>query len=151
MHPAVTQIAVPPFACPGQSDRAAQAVLGAVSPPQSAAASDGGAGGGDPFFLEELAWHAIFFLKKKKKKKKNIFIYTVLAARIDRLPPEEKRLFQTAAVLNFEVPFALLRAMVDMPEAVLHRGLTHIQAAEFLYESKILSRTGLCLQACPNA
>src|SRR5262249_36227824 len=37
-------------------------------------------------------------------------VQAVLAARIDRLPSEEKRLLQTAAVIGTEVPFALLRA-----------------------------------------
>jgi class 3 adenylate cyclase/tetratricopeptide (TPR) repeat protein len=61
----------------------------------------------------------------------------VLAARIDRLAPDEKRLLQTAAVLGTDVPFALLRAIVDVPEAALHRGLAHLQAAEFLYETRL--------------
>jgi tetratricopeptide (TPR) repeat protein len=61
----------------------------------------------------------------------------VLAARIDRLPPEEKRLLQTAAVIGTEVPFALLQAIAEVPEEVLHRGLAHLQAAEFLYETRL--------------
>jgi class 3 adenylate cyclase/tetratricopeptide (TPR) repeat protein len=61
-------------------------------------------------------------------------VQAVLAARIDRLPPEEKRLLQTAAVIGTEVPFALLQAIAELPEADLHRGLAHLQAAEFLYE-----------------
>jgi tetratricopeptide (TPR) repeat protein len=61
----------------------------------------------------------------------------MLAARIDRLPPAEKRLLQTAAVIGTEVPFALLQAITDVPEAVLHRGLAHLQAAEFLYETRL--------------
>jgi class 3 adenylate cyclase/tetratricopeptide (TPR) repeat protein len=64
-------------------------------------------------------------------------VQAVLAARIDRLPPEEKRLLQTAAVIGTEVPFALLRAIADLPEAALHRGLAHLQAAEFLYETRL--------------
>jgi tetratricopeptide (TPR) repeat protein len=31
----------------------------------------------------------------------------------------------------------LLQAIVDLPEAALHRGLTHLQAAEFLYETRL--------------
>jgi tetratricopeptide (TPR) repeat protein len=62
-------------------------------------------------------------------------VQAVLASRIDRLPPEEKRLLQTAAVIGTDVPFALLRAIADLPEATLHRGLAHLQAAEFLYET----------------
>jgi tetratricopeptide (TPR) repeat protein len=61
----------------------------------------------------------------------------VLAARIDRLPPEEKRLLQTAAVIGTEVPFSLLQAIADVPEETLHRGLVHLQAAEFLYETRL--------------
>ena len=64
-------------------------------------------------------------------------VQAVLAARIDRLPPEEKRLLQTAAVIGTEVPFALLRSIADLPEVALHRGLAHLQAAEFLYETRL--------------
>ena len=64
-------------------------------------------------------------------------VQAVLAARIDRLPPEEKRLLQTAAVIGHEVPLPLLHAIVDVPEAALHRGLAHLQAAEFLYETRL--------------
>jgi class 3 adenylate cyclase/tetratricopeptide (TPR) repeat protein len=64
-------------------------------------------------------------------------VQAVLAARIDRLPPEEKRLLQTAAVLGMEVPLPLLQAIAELPEETLHRGLTHLQAAEFLYETRL--------------
>ena len=61
-------------------------------------------------------------------------VQAVLAARIDRLSSEDKRLLQTAAVIGTEVPFPLLQAIAELPEEVLHRGLTHLQAAEFLYK-----------------
>jgi tetratricopeptide (TPR) repeat protein len=64
-------------------------------------------------------------------------VQAVLAARIDRLPPEEKRLLQTAAVVGTEVPFALLQAIAEASEEALHRGLAHLQAAEFLYETSL--------------
>jgi class 3 adenylate cyclase/tetratricopeptide (TPR) repeat protein len=64
-------------------------------------------------------------------------VQAVLAARIDRLPPEEKRLLQTAAVVGTEVPLPLLQAIAEGPEAALHRGLAHLQAAEFLYETRL--------------
>jgi class 3 adenylate cyclase/tetratricopeptide (TPR) repeat protein len=64
-------------------------------------------------------------------------VQAVLAARIDRLPPEEKRLLQTAAVIGTEVPLPLLQAIADLPEAALHGGLAHLQAAEFLYETRL--------------
>jgi len=64
-------------------------------------------------------------------------VQVVLAARIDRLPAEDKRLLQTAAVIGTEVPLALLQAMAELSEADLHRALTHLQAAEFLYETRL--------------
>jgi class 3 adenylate cyclase/tetratricopeptide (TPR) repeat protein len=64
-------------------------------------------------------------------------VQAVLAARIDRLPPEEKRLLQTAAVIGMEVPLALLPAIAEFPEEALHRGMAHLQAAEFLYETRL--------------
>src|SRR4029453_935209 len=62
-------------------------------------------------------------------------VQAVLAARIDRLSPEEKRLLQTAAVIGTEVTWPLVYALAEMPEEMLHRGLAHLQAAEFLYET----------------
>jgi hypothetical protein len=64
-------------------------------------------------------------------------VQAVLAARIDRLPPEEKQLLQTAAVIGTEVPLALLQAIADVPEEALRLGLAHLQAAEFLYETRL--------------
>jgi class 3 adenylate cyclase/tetratricopeptide (TPR) repeat protein len=64
-------------------------------------------------------------------------VQAVLAARIDRLLPAEKRLLQVAAVIGNEVPLPLLQAIAGLPEEVLHRGLAHLQAAEFLYETRL--------------
>ena len=64
-------------------------------------------------------------------------VQAVLAARIDRLPLEEKQLLQTAAVIGTEVPLALLQAIAAVPEEHLRLGLTHLQAAEFLYETRL--------------
>jgi tetratricopeptide (TPR) repeat protein len=64
-------------------------------------------------------------------------VQAILAARIDRLPPEEKRLLQTAAVIGTEAPLPLLQAIAEQPEDALHRGLAHLQAAEFLYETRL--------------
>jgi class 3 adenylate cyclase/tetratricopeptide (TPR) repeat protein len=64
-------------------------------------------------------------------------VQAVLAARIDRLPPEDKYLLQTAAVIGTDVPFGLLQAIADMAEAALHRSLAYLQAAEFLYETRL--------------
>src|SRR5262249_37736058 len=53
-------------------------------------------------------------------------VRAVLAARIDRLPPEEKRLLQTAAVIGTEVPLPLLQTIAEGGEATLHHGLMHL-------------------------
>src|SRR5262245_18055850 len=60
-----------------------------------------------------------------------------LASRSDRLPPEEKRLLQTAAVIGTEVPLPLVQAIAEVSEATLHHSLTHLQAAEFLCETRL--------------
>src|SRR2546421_5989216 len=61
-------------------------------------------------------------------------VQAVLAARIDRLPPEEKNLLQVAAVIGKDIPAALLQAIAEVPVAAVQRSLAHLQAAEFLYE-----------------
>jgi class 3 adenylate cyclase/tetratricopeptide (TPR) repeat protein len=64
-------------------------------------------------------------------------VQTILAARIDRLPPEEKQLLQAASVIGKDVPDALLAAIAEQPEETLRRGLAHLQEAEFLYETRL--------------
>ena len=64
-------------------------------------------------------------------------VQAILAARIDRLPPEDKRLLQTAAIIGAEVPWPLLQAIAESPEDALHRGLARLQAAELLYETQL--------------
>jgi class 3 adenylate cyclase len=64
-------------------------------------------------------------------------VQAILAARIDRLAPVDKRLLQTAAVIGRDVPFTLLQAMAQLPDVALHQGLTRLQTAEFLYEASL--------------
>jgi hypothetical protein len=64
-------------------------------------------------------------------------VQVMLAARIDRLSPEDKRLLQVASVVGKDVPFALLRAIAELPDEALRRGLDRLQSAEFLYETKL--------------
>src|SRR5262249_41749876 len=52
-------------------------------------------------------------------------VQAVLTARIDRLPPEEKRLLQTAAVIGTDVPLALLQALAEGTDEALRVGLAH--------------------------
>src|SRR5262249_7982051 len=58
----------------------------------------------------------------------------VLAARIDRLAPDEKELLQHLAVIGREFPLSLLRQVVAQPEEELYRLLAALQRKEFLYE-----------------
>jgi class 3 adenylate cyclase/tetratricopeptide (TPR) repeat protein len=64
-------------------------------------------------------------------------VQSILASRIDRLPLEEKRLLQSAAVIGKDVPFGLLQGIAGLPDDELRRGLAHLQAAEFLYETSL--------------
>jgi len=64
-------------------------------------------------------------------------VQAILGARIDRLPPEEKRLLETAAVIGKDVSFVLLQAIADASEEALRRGLAHLQTVEFLYETSL--------------
>jgi predicted ATPase len=58
----------------------------------------------------------------------------MLAARIDRLPAEEKALLQTLAVLGKEFAWSLLTQVTDQPDEELQLCLAHLQAEEFIYE-----------------
>jgi class 3 adenylate cyclase/tetratricopeptide (TPR) repeat protein len=64
-------------------------------------------------------------------------VQAILAARIDRLPPDEKRLLQTASVIGKDVPFALLREIAGLPESDLYGILAHLQTADLLYEANL--------------
>jgi len=61
-------------------------------------------------------------------------VQAVLASRIDRLSVEEKDLLQTLSVIGKEFSWSLLKHVVDQPEEALQGLLSHLQAAEFIYE-----------------
>ena len=62
-------------------------------------------------------------------------VQVMLAARIDRLSSEDKRLLQVAAVVGKSVPFSLLRAVAELTDEALRSALDSLQAAEFIYET----------------
>ena len=64
-------------------------------------------------------------------------VQTILAARIDRLPQEEKQLLQAASAIGKDFPYSLLSAIVQQPEDTLRRALAHLQEAEFVYETQL--------------
>jgi class 3 adenylate cyclase/predicted ATPase len=61
-------------------------------------------------------------------------VQAILAARIDRLPAAEKSLLQTLAVIGKEFSLTLIQQVMDQPENNLLSLLSHLQAAEFIYE-----------------
>jgi class 3 adenylate cyclase/tetratricopeptide (TPR) repeat protein len=66
-----------------------------------------------------------------------VTVQAVLAARIDRLPTDLKRLLQCAAVIGTVVPLALLLEVSDVGAADLRAGLARLQAAELLDETQL--------------
>jgi tetratricopeptide (TPR) repeat protein len=104
---------------------------------------------GNPFFLEESvqalvetqvlvgARGAYQLAKPLQSVQVPATVQAVLAARIDRLSPQEKRLLQVAAVIGMEVPWALVQAVVELSEEELRRGLAYLRATEFLYEGSL--------------
>jgi class 3 adenylate cyclase/tetratricopeptide (TPR) repeat protein len=64
-------------------------------------------------------------------------VQAILAARIDRLDPKDKRLLQTAAVVSKDVPYPLLAAVADGGEDAVRQGLARLQTAELLYEATL--------------
>jgi class 3 adenylate cyclase/tetratricopeptide (TPR) repeat protein len=64
-------------------------------------------------------------------------VQAILAARIDLLEPGARRLLQAAAVIGKDVPLPLLLAIADAPESEVRAHLAHLQAAEFLYETRL--------------
>ena len=94
---------------------------------------------GNPFFLEELTWVAMEPSTSAAALGMPDTIQAVLAARIDRLPPDEKRLLQTAAVIGTEMAVPLLQAITEMPVEALPSALAHLQALELIYETASLS------------
>jgi class 3 adenylate cyclase/tetratricopeptide (TPR) repeat protein len=64
-------------------------------------------------------------------------VQAILAARIDRLSPEDKSLLLAASVLGTDVPLTLLEAVATLPAEEVARRLARLQAAEFVYETRV--------------
>ncbi len=100
----------------------------------------------NPLFMEESVWslvetHALRGGRGAYRLTKPVHsiqvpatVHALLAARIDRLPPDEKRVLQSASVIGKDVPLRLLQAIAELPEEELRRNLFRLQAGEFLYE-----------------
>jgi predicted ATPase len=64
-------------------------------------------------------------------------VQSIIAARIDRLPPDQKRLLQEASVVGRDVPFAVLATIAELGERELRQGLTQLERAQFLLPTRI--------------
>ncbi len=101
---------------------------------------------GNPFFMEETVQvlldegalvrdgTAVKLTKSLNALKISPTVQGILAARIDRLPAEEKELLQTLAVLGREFPLGLVRHVALKPDDELERMLSRLQGGEFIYE-----------------
>ena len=78
-------------------------------------------------------------------------VQAMLAARIDRLPPEDKRLLQVASVVGKDVPFALLQAVAELPEEALRRELDAPAGRRVPLRDAPVSRPRVHLQARAHA
>src|SRR6185437_6084714 len=106
---------------------------------------------GNPFFMEEtvqvlldegaLARNGTVNLTKSLSELRiPSTVQAILAARIDRLPPDEKDLLQTLAVLGKEFTLSQVKAtVVARSESELERMLADLQIAEFIYEQPALA------------
>jgi tetratricopeptide (TPR) repeat protein len=68
-------------------------------------------------------------------------VQAILAARIDRLPADDRDLLQIASVVGTDVPVAVLAAVAGRSADVLGDGLARLQSAEFLYETTLVPDT----------
>src|SRR5216683_2135057 len=102
---------------------------------------------GNPFFMEETVQAlldegalvrdgtAVKLTKSLNALQIPSTVQGILAARIDRLPVEEKELLQTLAVIGREFALSLVRRVFDgKKDDELERMLANLQMAEFVYE-----------------
>ena len=105
--------------------------------------------GGTPFFLEEgvraLVETKVLvgesggyrLLKSLDTIEVPATVKALLAARIDRLTPEEKAVLQAASVVGTDVQLVVLQEIADLPPDQLRRHLAQLQSSEFLYETNL--------------
>ncbi len=133
----VTQIALQPLS-PLESRRVIQAALGRTRPSTPLIQRIVDKADGNPLFLEELAQTVLEHGEEWETLPIPETIQAVLAARIDQLPTETKRLLQVAAILGERVRFSLLQAVTGLAVETLHQELAHLQAKEFLYKTHLV-------------
>ncbi len=107
-----------------------------------------GRASGNPLFMEELTRSLLengTILKQKdryvlQEKPSNIHvpetIQGIIAARMDRLEEDLKRIMQVASVIGREFAFRILHAITEMKED-LKSNLLNLQGLEFIYEKSL--------------
>jgi predicted ATPase len=103
---------------------------------------------GNPFFIEEIV-QALFeqgalarngrvaLMRPLSEIKVPPTVQAVLASRIDRLPPTQKELLQTLAVVGREFTLPLVRRLAPASDVELERLLGDLQSGEFIYEQPV--------------
>jgi class 3 adenylate cyclase/tetratricopeptide (TPR) repeat protein len=104
---------------------------------------------GNPFFLEECVHDlretgvlagdrgALRLTRAAEHIHVPATVQAILAARIDRIPPDDKQVLQTAAVIGKDVPLAVLQTIAELPEDTLRPALSRLQAAELIHETRL--------------
>jgi len=104
---------------------------------------------GNPFYLEEIVrmlaeTHVLVGERGAYRLPRDLgslevpaTVQAVLAARIDRLPHEEKLLLQAASVIGLDVPLALLEAITDLPADSVRSTLARLAVAGFFDEARL--------------
>ena len=117
---------------------------------------------GNPFFLEESVRAlvetqvlsgergAYRLAKPLASMQVPATVQAILAARIDRLPPEEKQLLQSAAVIGREMAFPLLQAIAELPEDDTPSGPRAPAKGGIPGTRRVCIQSCLCLQACAH-
>jgi len=109
---------------------------------------------GNPFFLEEivralLETKALVHERGRYRLTGDLAklqvpptVQAVLAARIDRLSPDIKRLLQSAAAIGMDAPVALLEAVTNAPAETVKSALAHLVTAGFVEETRLFPDLG---------
>ncbi|MEX2145521.1 MAG: AAA family ATPase, partial [Candidatus Rokuibacteriota bacterium] len=95
---------------------------------------------GNPLFLEELA-RAVREQGDEAAPTVPGTIQGVVLGRIDRLPAEDKRLLQIAAVVGKDVAPSIMALAADVPVEAVREGLSRLTRAEFLDETGTAAET----------
>jgi len=111
--------------------------------------------GGNPLFIEELVRSLceqghleggrgrLRLVRPLEKLELPATLQPILAARIDRLSPREKRLLQIASVIGFEFERSILQLVADLSETEIEAGLRVLQEAEFVHRTSFHPRAPL--------